>query len=175
MQTTILALAAAAITTCGGTTPPKGPSETTCTTTYSGRERPLQRQLRGRRRGLQRQHGRGRCHSRHDQRRLLYKTSGGISIFSTGGISNRTYSLSDSTAKGGYVLVNPANNEAWEATSATNGQSATGSFTINVTSNSSYSNSNGITGYYIHGTADETLTPVDGTGATGTVTVHTVF
>jgi hypothetical protein len=32
-----------------------------------------------------------------------------------------------------------------------------------------------VTGYYIHGTADATLAAVAGSGATGTVTLHSVF
>jgi hypothetical protein len=102
-----------------------------------------------------------------------YSTSGALEIVSASGISDKTYSLSDASAQGVIGVVNGG--QEWTANTATNGVPATGTFTLNVTSNNSYATSNGVTGYYIHGTADATLTAVAGSGATGTVTFHAVF
>jgi hypothetical protein len=102
-----------------------------------------------------------------------YVVSGGLQIVSSGGISNKAYSLTDASTQGA-IIVNDSGKE-WIANTASGSTPAAGSFSLNVTSNASYATSNGVTGYYIHGTADATLAAVAGSGATGTVTLHSVF
>jgi hypothetical protein len=102
-----------------------------------------------------------------------YAVEGALEIATSGGIGNKAYSLSDASAQGAIFVA--INGKEWIANTASGSTPAAGSFTLTVTSNTSYATANGVTGYYIHGTADATLGAVAGSGATGTVTLHSVF
>jgi hypothetical protein len=174
MKATILSMALIAVAACGGAsvTGNPNPGQTTCTYTYSGA---LTGTFSGSCVG-----GVAAYDSTKNIGALTFATiasnytvSGAIEITSTGGISNKTYSLTDSSAQGALVII--SGSQEWEANTATSGNPAVGAMSINVTSSNSYATANGVTGYYIHGTADATLAAVAGSGATGTVTLHAVF
>lgn len=84
-----------------------------------------------------------------------------------------TFTNTTTDALGGVAIS--TGQSVWVAESAAaSGAQAVGSYTLNLTSASSTTVSQGAT-YLVHGTFDSAAPAVAGSSATGTVTVHAVF
>jgi len=97
-----------------------------------------------------------------------------VAIGFSGSMQNGTFTSTGSGAGGGVVVDgNPGS--VWAATVASGANPATGSYTLVVSSNTTLAGNTSGSVYTVHGTLDATLPAVQGSSATGTVTLHATF